>query len=109
MGLRLRELRERRGLTSRQMCERLGVKADRYRKWEGGVNGMPLDHALAACSILRCSLDELAGRVAPSLGPDEERLLELYRSTDARGRLAIMSVAESQQGMEGADARPVTA
>ena len=60
MGLRLRELREKRGLTPRQMTERLGVKEDRYRKWENGVNGMPLEYALEACSILRCSLDELA-------------------------------------------------
>jgi len=101
MGFRLREMRERRGLTTQQMVQRLGVKEDRYRKWEQGVNGVPLEHALACCEVLRCSLDELAGRVIPALAPDEQCLLDLYRSTDDRGRLVIMSVAESQQGVEG--------
>ena len=101
MGFMLRELRERRGLKPRQMYERLGVKEDRYRKWEQGVNEMPLDYAMAACRILRCSLDELAGLVIPTPSSDEQLLLEMYRSTDHRGRLVIMSVAESQQGFSG--------
>ena len=99
MGLKLRDLRKKRGLTPQQMCARLGVKPDRYRKWENETNGMPLDYAMAACSVLRCSLDELAGRVVPALAEDEQRLLDLYRSTDDRGRLAILSLAESQQGV----------
>ena len=102
MGLRLRELREKRGLTPRQMTERLGVKEDRYRKWENGVNGMPLEYALEACSILRCSLDELSGRVIPALADDERRLLGYYNDTDDRGRAVIMAVARSQAEPNGA-------
>lgn len=34
MGIRLRQLREARGLTVAQMVGRLGVKDSRYRKWE---------------------------------------------------------------------------
>lgn len=98
MGLQLREIRKRRGLSSQQMCARLGVKPDRYRKWENGINCMPLEHAVVACEVLRCSMDELLGRVIPALATDEQLLLDLYRSTDDRGRLVIMSVAESMQG-----------
>lgn len=108
MGLQLREIRNKRGLSSRQMCARLGVKPDRYRKWENGINTMPLEYAVTACEVLRCSMDEFLGRVIPALAEDEQHLLDLYRSTDDRGRLAIMSVAESQQGVEGQAEDPVT-
>ena len=99
MRFMLRNLRERRGLSPRQMYERLGVKEDRYRKWETGVNGMPLDYAIAACSILRCSLDELAGLVVPAPSSDEERLLELYRSCNGKGREYLLQVAEVTAGL----------
>ncbi len=101
MNFKLRYLRERRGLSVRQMYERLGVKDSRYRKWESEAAAMPLEYAVDACEILRCSLDELLGLVVPAPSEDEQHLLDLYRSTDDRGRLAIMSVAESQQGVEG--------
>lgn len=48
MGLRLREIRNRRGLSPHQMCTRLGVKPDRYRKWENETNNMPLISASSA-------------------------------------------------------------
>lgn len=104
MNFKLRYLRERRGLSVRQMYERLGVKDSRYRKWESEAAAMPLEYAVEACEILRCSLDELLGLVVPAPSDDEQRLLDLYRSTDDRGRLVIMSVAESQQGVEGPSA-----
>lgn len=104
MGLQLREIRKRRGISSQQMSIRLGVKPDRLRKWENGTNSMPLEYAVAACEVLRCSMDEFLGRVIPALADDEQHLLDLYRATDDRGRLAIMSVAESQQGVEGTPA-----
>lgn len=94
MGLRLREIRKRRGLSSQQMCARLGVKPDRYRKWENGINSMPLEQAVLACEILRCSMDEFLGRVIPALDPDEQRLLDLYRACPPRGREYILQHAE---------------
>lgn len=101
MDFKLRYLRERRGLSVKQMYQRLGVKDSRYRKWESGAASMPLEYAAEACEVLRCSMDELLGLVVPAPTEDEQRLLDLYRSTDDRGRLAIMCVAESQQGVEG--------
>ena len=94
MGFMLRELRQKRGLTAQQMVARLGVKEDRYRKWEAGVNGMPLDYAMQACSILRCSLDELAGRVIPALSEDEQRLLDLYRACAPEAQGYFLNFAE---------------
>ncbi len=108
MELQLRFIRDRRGLSIKQMYQRMGVKDSRYRKWESGAAAIPLEYAVIASDVLHCSLDELAGRTPPSLDPDEQRLLDLYRSTDDRGRLAILSVAESQQGVEGQAPGPLT-
>lgn len=94
MGLMLREIRKRRGLSSQQMCARLGVKPDRYRKWENGTNNMPLEQAVMACEILRCSMDEFLGRVIPALDPDERQLLDLYRACPPKGREYILQLAE---------------
>lgn len=94
MGIRLRELRESRGLSVAQMVERLDVKDSRYRKWESESAAMPLEYAVRACSILHCSLDELSGRSTPALLADEVRLLDLYRSCTPQGRLYLSGIAD---------------
>lgn len=101
MNLQLRALREAHGLTPRQMYERLGVQDSRYRKWESETSQIPIDYAIMCCDILHCSLDELAGRKHVAMTADERELLGCYRSTDGRGREAILTIARSQSGMEG--------
>jgi transcriptional regulator with XRE-family HTH domain len=96
--LNLKKLRTENGMSVVQMAGRLGVKPDTYRKWESETNAIPLEKAWACADILHCTLDELAGRVGVMLSEDEISLLGLYRSTDARGRAAIMAIAKSQSG-----------
>lgn len=98
MELQLRVLRDKRGLSIKQMYQRMQVKDSRYRKWESGSAAIPIEYAVEASDILHCSLDELVGRATPVLSSDEQRLLDLYRGADDRGRLAIMNVAKSMQG-----------
>lgn len=100
--LYLQELRKRSGLSVNQMCERLGVKPDRYYKWESERNEIPLDMACACADILHCSLDELIGhadRKSMPLSLDEEKLINAYRASDSRGKAAIMRTAEGEAGM----------
>jgi transcriptional regulator with XRE-family HTH domain len=99
--LNLRQLRIDSGLSVNQMADRLSVKPDTYRKWESETNAIPLEKAWACADVFHCTLDELAGRKAVMLSEDEIALLGLYRSTDDRGRAAIMAIAESQRGDEG--------
>lgn len=68
--LRLRELRELHGYSVKDMCRILGVDDSRYRKWESGTNGLPLEYSLACCDALHCTLDELAGR---TIGVENDR------------------------------------
>ena len=106
--IRLRELREARDLSVKDMCRKLGVDDSRYRKWESGKNGLPLEYSLMCCDILHCSLDELSGRTAAieydssaALSDDERRLLELYRGCGARGREYLTQMAEVTAGIFG--------
>lgn len=104
--IRLRELREARGLSVRDMCRRLGVEDSRYRKWESGTNGLPLEYSLACCDVLGCTLDELAGRDASSDGlmpasPEERRFVALYRACSPRGRETMLAMAETTAQLFG--------
>lgn len=92
--IRLRELREAAGLEVKDMCRKLGVDDSRYRKWESGRNGMPLDFAMQVCDILHCTLDELSGHSPKVLSEDERHLLALYRACGEKGRESLMNVAE---------------
>lgn len=73
MELQLRVLRDKRGLSIKQMYQRMQVKDSRYRKWESGSAAIPLEYAVEASDILHCSLDELVGRATPVLSADEQR------------------------------------
>ncbi len=106
MGLRLRELREAHDLNVSQMCERLGVKDSRYRKWESETNAIPIDMACMCADILHCSLDELAGRerrptaVASYTDPRQARLNGLWTELSDAGKAHLLHAAESEAALE---------
>lgn len=92
--IRLRELRDAAGLEVKDMCRKLGVADSRYRKWESGTNGVPLDYALMICDVLHCTLDELSGHTPKVLTEDERHLLGLYRACNDKGRESLLQMAE---------------
>ncbi len=61
MKNRIRELRERRDLTTDEVAKILGVDRSAVVKWETGVNLPRLDKAIALAKLLRCSMDEMLG------------------------------------------------
>ena len=60
-NLRLRELRERRGLSQRQVAERLNVSPGAVARWELGDN----KPTMALAALLECSTDTLLSRDSP--------------------------------------------
>src|SRR5262249_10252851 len=62
MGQRLKELRERAGLTQEALARAADVGTDAVRKWERGKRTPMLDRAARLADVLGCTLDELAGR-----------------------------------------------
>lgn len=76
------------------MAQAIGINKARYTEFEQGRVSLPLDVAWTIADILNCSLDELAGRewsASSNLAPDEERLLDDYRSMTKRQRDGLMA------------------
>ena len=61
MKLRLRQLRESRGLTQAAVAEALLCDQSLYSKYERGLRALPLDAAVRLAQYYRVSLDYLAG------------------------------------------------
>lgn len=60
--LRLRALREAKGLSQRAVARDLGVTPGAVAKWELGYTQPTMDNILALASLLGCSTDALLGR-----------------------------------------------
>ena len=105
--MRLKEVRKTAGMTQRDVAESTGIPLGTLRRWEQGVNEPDTDRLIQLADLYGVSTDEILGssfarRQKPEpLMADERRLLDLYRSADDRGKVVIMTVAESQRGVEG--------
>ena len=62
MRLRIRELREARGLTQLAVAEELVCDQSLYSKYERGIRSLPLETAVHLAEYYGVSLDYLAGR-----------------------------------------------
>lgn len=63
--LRLRELREAKGLSQRAVAKGIHVTPAAVAKWELGYTNPTMDNILAMASFLGCSTDALLGREVP--------------------------------------------
>lgn len=61
IGVRIGELRKERGLTQKELAERLGVTQPVVSDYENDVIRLPADVAVALARILAVSTDELLG------------------------------------------------
>lgn len=64
--LRLRELREAKGLSQRALAKGIHVTPAAVAKWELGYTNPTMDNILAMASLLDCSTDVLLGREGPA-------------------------------------------
>ncbi|MGI5963648.1 MAG: helix-turn-helix domain-containing protein [Lawsonibacter sp.] len=59
--LRLRELREAKGLSQRAVARSINVTPGAVAKWELGYTNPTMENILAMASLLNCSTDALLG------------------------------------------------
>lgn len=59
---RLRDLREDKDMTQKQLAEALGYHTTTYQRWEENVHSIKLQDALNIAEYFNVSLDYLAGR-----------------------------------------------
>ena len=112
MGKKLRELRDARGLTQREVANAVGVTEATVSRWESGhINNMRRDKIESLAKVLQVSPLVIMGRddesPAPPAAPPpsqpyraplterdeltehEREHIELYRELDERGRNAV--------------------
>lgn len=63
---RLKLLREARNLTQARLAELLDIDPRAYNRWERGSTTPQLETLIRIADVLQVTLDELAGRKAPS-------------------------------------------
>lgn len=65
MGVRLKKLRNERGLSQAKLAELSGIPKGTLLQWEYGMRTPLLDAAVKLADALGITLDELAGREPP--------------------------------------------
>jgi transcriptional regulator with XRE-family HTH domain len=99
LGARLRELREERGLSQRELGSRLGILQSKLSKYESGTHQPSLRTLVRMANLFAVSTDYLltgAGTPAPPLR--DERLLDRFRRLGAGGeelRSIVLSILDA--------------
>lgn len=62
MKLRMKQIRDARGLSQQEVADRVGIPVRRYGSYERGERNINLKEAALIADVLDCTLDELAGR-----------------------------------------------
>ncbi len=58
---RIRDLREDRDLTQKEIAELLGTTQQVYSRYENGTNEMPIRHLITLCRYFNVSADTVLG------------------------------------------------
>lgn len=109
MKIKLKEFRESKGLSQKELAEMIGMSYRSIQQWERG-DTFPNASALCdLCSVLECEPNDLLGwydehpedRPSTSVSREEAVLLDNYRASPPDGRSTITAVARMACGQEG--------
>lgn len=79
---KLRQLRERSGMSQEKLAEQLGVSRQVITKWENGTGTPKIDNLKALADCFHVTLDELLGRTEaadPDLASQYQKTLDKLR------------------------------
>ena len=98
MTLRLKELRLQGNHTQTEISKLLGISREAYSMYESGKRQPSLETLDILASFYQISVDYLIGRTdfpapAKPLTPEEEQILQQYRTLDARGKQILSALA----------------
>jgi transcriptional regulator with XRE-family HTH domain len=106
VGRRLRERRLQRGLSLADIAVAIGVSIQQARKYETGVNGIPVARLPPLAALLGVAPDwffeELpasAGIYRPVLPTRPRMLLDLVRATDDLPESGLMALCEAARAL----------
>lgn len=93
LGVRIRKCRTERGLSQRELAERIGASVSRVSNWEQGINRPDADILVKLCYALSVSPSELLDvhLSGEELTGQERRIIEAYRSKpELQGAVQIL-------------------
>lgn len=100
---RLRELRENKGLSQSEVAKFLGISRPAYVKYETG-NSRPVRKLKELCVLFNVSSDYILGtegdeQPVQKYSADEEKLINIYRQLDDRGKQSVLRTADGELDM----------
>ena len=109
--LKLKEIRQSRGINQEDMAPKLNVSLSTYRTWEQGVARLSLENAVRISEILGCTPNDLCGwydshprEGGPDAQTPEGELLACYRASTPDRRERILGTARDSALLSGEDA-----
>lgn len=94
-GKKLKEARNSKGYTQRQLAEKIGAKHNSISNWEKDQNHPDPDTIELICGILNVSANYFFGE-NDSISPAEQQLLTKYRALDTHGKEVVMSLLDAE-------------
>lgn len=82
IGARIRKYREDRGLSQKELAEKIGISNSRVSNWEQGINRPDADIIAKICTALDVSASELLDvrLSADDLNDQERKVILAYRA-----------------------------
>lgn len=102
----IRKFRLRNGLTQQQVADKLKVSRAAVCQWEKGICYPRMGMIQKLAGLFGCKVSDLIGEVEynGSLSYDEQKLVEAYRSLNAKGKARLLEDAKTMlaSGLYGA-------
>lgn len=100
-GRRIKSARDGLGMKLQEVCVKVpGLTVSWLSNWEQGLRMISVEQAKRLGPVLNISQEYIL-TLQEEPGLDELKLLELFRSADARGKRELFRYAESQQAEIG--------
>lgn len=102
-GERLRKLREEKRLSQGDVAKLINLSRSAYVAYETG-RSRPIRRINELCQLFDVSSDYILGKdtnepAEPKYSPDEEKLIEIYRKLDDRGKQSVLRTADGELDM----------
>lgn len=94
-------------ISGKELGNMLGLKKSPLTDWKNGKSNPTLEQFGKMCEIFAISAEWLlTGKEAAELSPEEQKLVDLYRVADTRGKRNIMRSAEAESAeLESSDSK----
>jgi len=98
--IRIKNLREDRDLTQKQVADSLFMQLTQYRRYETGERELPLEIAISLAKFYNVPIDYIAGisnKITTSkndLTQDESELLSVFRALPFSDKSKLLNIAK---------------